>query len=731
MLSYIDTRQGTDSVQHFSTGNTLPITNVPFGMHSYVPETLSSNGGWFFNPNHQVLEGVRISHQPSPWISDFGHFCVMPFTGKAYHHPRERASSYRPEDAIFAPHYSKLHLLRYEATMELAPGERGARLQLTYAGDEQPGFVISVYDNLSGFTIDYENNRVTGYTNAVTACEDLGMKTYFVLTFDTPFRKDSGFLSADDFLTQDTFEGAGRRCVLYFDAPESVTVQAGLAVSFVSAEQALLNLSREPQTFVGALRAAEALWESYLGRIEITSKDESLLRTFYTCLYRTFCFPQKMYELDADGAPVHYCTRTKRVEPGIMYTNNGFWDTYKTVYPLFSLIAPAEYAEMLEGFLIFAREFGYLPKWLSPDERGAMPGTMIDAVIADACAKGIGMDLMEEALAAMIHAATVPHPSGHFGRRNVDKYIQHGYVPCDDCHETVNYTLDYAYSDYCISVVAAALGKDDIAQEYRERAANYRNVFDAESGLMRGKFANGTFRAPFVPHEWGEDYCEGSAWQNSFAVYHDFQGLQNLYGGETPFLTKLTELFNAKPRFRVDVHNCEIHEMSEMAAVDFGQCAVSNQPSFHLPFLFTYAGRPDLTQFVTKQLLTNLFNDGFRGYPGDEDNGSMAAFFVFNALGLYPVCPGAAEYVLTIPLVDSAVLHLPDGKFFTIHTRENAPHKMFVASRTLNGAAYDKQFLRHTDIVHGGAQTVTIGLVPPVRTYAADTLPFSMTRAEG
>jgi len=726
MLAYVDTRQGTDSVQHFSTGNTLPITNVPFGMNSYIPETHSAGGGWFFNPNHRAVEGIRVSHQPSPWIGDFGHFSVLPIAGKAYHHPREQASSYRPEDAVFAPHYCKLHLLRYEASVELAPGERGARMRLSYQGDEQPGFVISVYDNLSNFAIDYENNRVVGYTNAVTACEDPDMRAYFVLEFDTPFRRDSGFLGTDGFLAQSSFEGVGRRCVLYFDAPVHMVVEAGLAVSFVSEAQALLNLSREQKSFADAKRTAEALWEEYLSRIEITSKDDEFLRTFYTCLYRVFCFPQKMYELDGDGAPVHYCTRTRCVENGVMYTNNGFWDTYKTVYPLFSLIAPKEYEEMLEGFLIFAREYGYLPKWLSPDERGAMPGTMIDAVIADACAKGIATGLMEEALEAMLHAANVPCADGRFGRRNVGAYIQHGYVPCDDCHETVNYTLDYAYSDYCISVVAAALGKDELAREYRTRAENYGHVFDAGSGLMRGKFADGTFREPFVPHEWGEDYCEGSAWQNSFAVYHDFQGLIKLYGGEAAFLEKITALFNAKPRFRVDVHNCEIHEMSEMAAVDFGQCAVSNQPSFHLPYLFIYAGRPDLTQLVTKQLCMNLFNSGFRGYPGDEDNGSMAAFFVFNALGMYPVCPGAAEYVLTVPLVDSAVLRLPDGKRFNIDVQGNAPHKFFVAARTLGGVAYDKQFLRHKDIICGGEQTVTLGLVPPLRAYVADDLPFSL-----
>ena len=731
MLTYVDTRQGTDSVHHFSAGNTLPITNMPFGMHSYVPETNSEGGGWFFNPNHRVIEGMRVSHQPSPWIGDFGHFSFLPFAGKAYYAARAYASSYRPEDAVFAPHYSRLHLLRYETTMELAPGERDACLRLTYTGNERPGFIISVYDNASSFHIDYENNRVTGRTNAVTHCEDPGMETYFVLAFDTPISKDSGFLGESDFLAQGDFEGAWRRCVLYFDAEARAVVQMGLAASFISGEQALLNLSRGAHSFDEAKAAAAAAWEEYLGRIRITTKDEALMRTFYTCLYRVFCFPQKMYELDENSEAIHYCTRTRRTERGIMYTNNGFWDTYKTVYPLFSLIAPKEYEEMLEGFLVFAREFGYLPKWLSPDERGAMPGTMIDAVFADACAKGIGTALMEEALAAMVKAATVPCEAGNFGRRAVDAYIAHGYVPCDVQKETVNYTLDYAYSDYCISVLAAALGKDALAAAYRKRAANYRNVFDAETGFMRGKRADGTFNTPFVPHCWGEDYCEGSAWQNSFAVYHDFAGLMALYGGEAPFLEKITELFNTKPRFRVEVHKSEIHEMSEMAAVDFGQCAVSNQPSFHLPYLFTYAGRPDITQMLTKQLLTSLFGSGFRGFPGDEDNGSMAGYFIFNAMGLYPVCPGAAEYVLTAPLVDEVVLCLPDGKWFTISTRENAPHKLFVTARTLNGAAYEKQFIRHADIVCGGAQTVTLGLVPPARAYTAGQLPFSMNGQGG
>lgn len=732
MLSYIDTRQGTDSTSSFSHGNTLPITNVPFGMNSYILETTTHNHTWFFNPRHRTVEGIRVSHQPSPWVGDFGNFSFLPISGPSYWSSDAYLSSYRPEEAVFAPHNLRVSLLRYQVAVELVPCEHGANLRLTYSGDQNAGFLLSCYQNDSTFFIDYTHNRLCGFTKAATACEDPDFGAWFVLEFDHPFdQTTTGFIGEQDFLHAEKAQGRGRKPVIYFQGMTTGQVGVHLSVSFLSQEQALLNLRRENAVSFDEMKEqAASLWETYLGRIRVTTSDEEQKRTFYTCLYRMFCFPQKFYERDADGVPYHYNTHARRIEKGVYYTNNGFWDTYKTVYPLYSLIAPDEYEEMLEGFLNAYRETGFLPKWLSPDERGMMPGTLIDAIFADACAKSIAMEQMDEALEAMIHGATVQGGDERYGRRGTADYLKYGYVPSDRYAESVNHTQDYVYSDFCISVLAQALGKTEIAETYRRRSGNYRHIFDPVYGLMHGKKTDGSFREPFIPHEWGYDYCEGSAYQNSFAVYHDIAGLIRLHGGREAFLRRLIELFNMPPIFRTGSYRQEIHEMSEMAAVEYGQCAVSNQPSFHLPYLFTYAGRPDLTQVTIKQILTRLFNSGFEGYPGDEDNGSMAGFYVFGAMGFYPVCPGTDEYVLGIPLFDRVEIYPPRGKTFILTAHGNAPQANFVTRKTLNGNAYTRLYLRQEDILSGGCFDVSLGLVPPMESPSETDYPFSAQRKD-
>jgi predicted alpha-1,2-mannosidase len=440
-----------------------------------------------------------------------------------------------------------------------------------------------------------------------------------------------------------------------------------------------------------------------------------------------FLFPQKFYELDANMEPVHYDTTARSVKKGVLYTNNGFWDTYKTVYPLYSIIAPKEYEEMLEGYLNSYREAGFLPKWLSPDERGLMPGTLIDAVIADAAAKGIGLEMMPELLEAMLKAATTQSEQTCYGRQGTLDYIKYGYVP-SNYHESVNHTLDYAYSDYCISRVAELLDKTDLADKYRESALNYRNIFDSEIGFMRAKDQNGQFRTDFNDTSWGRDYAEGSAWQNGFAVFQDFQGLIDAYGSKERFFDKITELCNKKPDFDVLGYGFEIHEMSEMAAIDFGQVAISNQPSFHIPYLFNYVGQPGSSQVVIKQILTHLFNSGFDGYPGDEDNGSMAGWYVFSSMGFYPVSPGSNEYVLGIPLFDQVTIELPNGKQMQIRTDNNNPQSNFVSNVKLAGQDYTKLFITYEDIMEGKTLDFRLGLAPTYRDYKPEELPFSISK---
>jgi len=729
MLHYIDTRQGTNNKYTYSNGNTLPYTAVPFGMNHFVVQT-ENEGNWFFNPNDRIFQGFRLTHQPSPWMGDFATFLMTPIADtKVRGTVFTCQSSYRPEEAVFKPHYVRVKQQRYNIVSELTPTCYGAALQIRYNSAQQAGLVINSKQK-SKLTLDVENRTLSGFFNNFAGSRDDSFGIYAVLTFDREIDAAASGVYDDkgNFTTATELEGDNQHLVIRFVGCEQGTLQAKLATSYISFEQARLNYSRElTPTFEELKVQAAERWNHYLNKIQVTHRDEEQLRTFYTCLYRMFLFPQKFYELDEQGSPIHYDTTAKAVKPGILYTNNGFWDTYKTVYPLYSLIAPDEYAEMLEGFLNSYRETGFLPKWLSPDERGIMPGTLIDAVIADAAVKGIAPHLMPELLEAMIKAATTQSEVQGYGRQGTTDYLAHGYVPLDH-HESVNHTLDYAYSDFCISQVAEQQDKPELAEQYRQSSRNYRNIFDAELGFMRAKDKDGQFRPNFDDTAWGLDYAEGSAWQNGFAVYHDFQGLIEAYGSDERFFEKLTELCNKAPDFDVRGYGFEIHEMSEMAAVDFGQVAISNQPSFHLPYLFNYVGQPASSQVVIKQIMTHLFNSGFDGFPGDEDNGSMAGWYVFSAMGFYPVCPGTDQYVLGIPLLDSVTFELANGKQLRITTDNNNSQSNFVSHVAQDGETYTKLYVTHEDLMAGRSLDFRLGLAPTYRSYTAEELPFSLTK---
>ena len=391
---------------------------------------------------------------------------------------------------------------------------------------------------------------------------------------------------------------------------------------------------------------AEETWEEYLSRIEIEPVDEKQMRTFYSCMYRTGLFPHKAYELSG-GKAVHYCPFDGSVREGLRYTDNGFWDTYRTEYPFLARIAPQEYARMLEGFIADYRDGGWLPRWPSIGERGCMPSTLIDAVIADAAVKGIiGGELLETAFEGMLKHANQDAPNEDLGRNGAVAYVKYGYVPKDlYARDSVNLTLDAAYGDFCIAQVAHVLGKAEIEKEYRKRALNYRNLFDPATGFMRGRTTEGKFTEPFDPFDWGGDYTEGSAWQSSFAVPHDVDGLAQLYGGREKLIEKLDALFCTPPLYNTVGYGCEIHEMTEMAAVDFGQCAISNQPSFHLPYLFAALGETDKSAYWVRKLCEEAFSDADDGFPGDEDNGTTAAWYILSTLGIYDICPGKNEEI--------------------------------------------------------------------------------------
>lgn len=715
IIHTIDTRHGTANDATFSHGNCLPYTGLPWGMNYFAPSTANNRGAWWFHPNDRTFEGYRITHQPSPWMGDFSHLTMTPISGlvkdlSLYH----ITSSYRPEEAIFNPTRLKITQCRYQITSELIPSMYGGLLDITYKDTQasENGLVL----HLPGqYKVAQEDSNLLSLSVINFAdCEDKNFTFYCILKTSQPFTISEQKTTEENGAVQ-----------LHFGDSQQISIH--FATSFISQEQAQLNLKREQDwSKEDYLTKAEAAWEDLLSRIQIEHHNQDEVSTFYHNFYRTFLFPQTFYEYDKDNRKIHYDTTSKSIKTGPLYTNNGFWDTFRTVYPLYSLIATEQYSDMLEGFLNSYRETGFLPKWLSPDERGLMPGTLIDAVIADAASKEIRLDLMPEFLDAMIKGATVQSSKTNYGRRGTKDYLQLGYVPLNH-HESVNHTLDYAFSDYCISQVAKKLGKDDIAQKYAQQAKNYRNIFDPVTGFMRAKDTDGNFRPDFLPTRWGRDYAEGSAWQTSWSVLHDFAGLISCYGSSEAFEKKLIKLCNQRPDFNVEGYGFEIHEMSELAALEFGQVAISNQPSFHYPYLFSYIGKPWMATPLLRQLMTETFNNGYEGYPGDEDNGTTAAWYIFSSLGFYPVTAASNQYVLGIPLWDKAIINLSSGKQLTIIAQPNAPQQLFVDHIDLNKKTITETFLNHDDIIKGGELSFELGIVPNPRSYTANELPYSMT----
>jgi len=685
ILETIDTRFGTASKHAFSRGNTLPYTGVPFGMNYFVPQTSDQEGSWFFDPHLPIFQGIRLTHQPSPWIGDYSWLLLTPITGEIsgdtlFH----RQSSYNLERAIFNPHFLKIFSERYQIEMQLSPTCYGASIHLRQIQGKALSLYLHAADELTVEQVDKRTLALVQEGETKTNKSPLVM--YAALAFSVEILS----------ITQ---EGQDWRVDL--DGSET---QVQLATSFISKAQALFNLPK--QDFEEIKTDAKTSWEVLLGRFDILETG-SVDRAFFDhCLYRLFLFPQTFYEVNEQGEIIHMDFASGTVKPGLLFTNNGFWDTFRTSFPLFALIIPEHYRQFLEGFLNSYRDTGYLPKWLAPDERGMMPGTLIDGLIADSACKDMAPDLEEEFLKAMLETATKADPKAVNGRHGLAQYQELGYLSTD-YHESVSHTLDYAYSDFCISTCAAKLGQEELAQTYSQYSKNYQNLFDPETGYMRARDVDGNFRPDFSPYSWGRDYAECSAVQASLGVLHDISGLSQLMGGKEAFSNYLLKTCQSLPLFETTGYGYEIHEMSEMATAPFGQLAISNQPSFHIPYLFRYSNYSQYTSLLIKTLRQKAFRSGWDAYPGDEDNGSLSAWYVWSALGLYPTCPGKANYDLGIPLFDHLRVYLAEKEqWLDIRTQQNHEHFYFVKDCRLDGK--EKQSISHQELLN--AKTLDFAL---------------------
>ena len=728
-VDYVNPLVGTQSSFQLSTGNTYPAIAMPWGMNCWVPQTGKNGDGWQYTYTANKIRGFKQTHQPSPWINDYGVFSLMPTVGEPVWDEERRASwfSHKAEEAT--PYYYKVYLADYDVTAEVAPTERAAILRFTFPETDQANVVIDAFDKGSEITIAPGNRAIFGYTTRNSGGVPVGFKNYFVIMFDRAF---THFVTVEDSIAHDDKRHVSchhAQAVVTFSVPRGTRVSARVASSFISPQQALLNLEELGTDNLDTIKEkGRQRWNDVLGRIEVEDSDIDHLRTFYSCLYRSVLFPRSFYEIDANGNPIHYSPYNGQVLPGRMFTDTGFWDTFRSLFPLVDLVYPTMGAWMQEGLVNAYKESGFLPEWASPGHRDCMVGNNSASIVADAYLKGLrGYDI-ETLWEAVVHGTTAVHPQvKSTGRLGHEYYNRLGYIPYDvKINENVARTLEYAYDDWCIYRLGKALGKPDSEIGiYAKRAMNYRNVFDAGTKLMRGRLSDGRFQSPFSPLKWGDAFTEGNSWHYTWSVFHDPQGLIDLMGGNQAFCQMLDSVFAVPPVFDDSYYGFTIHEIREMQIMNMGNYAHGNQPIQHMIYLYNYAGQPWKAQYWIHQVMDRLYSPLPDGYCGDEDNGQTSAWYVFSALGFYPVCPGSNQYVIGAPYLDQATLHLENGKTVTI-TREG--NGCYIQSMTINGQAHGHNYLNHSQLLDGGNIRFVMSDVPNrQRGTAAQDVPYSFS----
>lgn len=729
---YVNPLMGTQSTFELSTGNTYPAIARPWGMNFWTPQTGKMGDGWQYTYTANKIRGFKQTHQPSPWINDYGQFSIMPVVGKPEFDENKRASWFAHKGETAKPYYYKVYLAEHDVVTELTPTERAAMFRFTFPENEHSYVVVDAFDKVSSVKIDVANRRITGYSTRNSGGVPDNFRNYFVIEFDKAFTYkavvDNKTLIAESTETISAHAGA----IIGFATKKGETVHARVASSFISEEQAMQNLKElGNDTFDTLVEKGKDAWNDVLGRVEVEGGDLDQYRTFYSCLYRSLLFPRKLYEVDASGAIVHYSPFNGKVLPGYMYTDTGFWDTFRCLFPLLNLIYPSVNKEIQEGLINTYKESGFFPEWASPGYRGCMVGNNSASVLVDAYMKGVKVDDVATLYEGLLHATENVHPEiSSTGRLGYEYYNRLGYVPYDvKINENAARTLEYAYNDWCIYKLAKELKrpKKEINM-FAHRAMNYKNLFDKETLLMRGKNKDGKFMAPFSPLKWGDAFTEGNSWHYTWSVFHDPQGLIDLMGGDDVFVSMLDSVFSVPPVFDDSYYGQVIHEIREMTVMNMGNYAHGNQPIQHMIYLYNYAKQPWKAQYWLRQVMDRLYTPTPDGYCGDEDNGQTSAWYVFSALGFYPVCPGTDQYVLGAPLFKKATVHFENGKTLEIKAPQNSCTNLYIKDMKVNGAEYSKNYVTHSLLQNGGVVDCVMSDTPNIeRGIGMEDAPYSFS----
>jgi len=731
-VDMVNPLMGTDSEYKLSNGNTYPAIALPWGMNFWTPQTRNMGNGWSYTYNDNKIMGIKQTHQPSPWINDYAAFSLMAVTGKIRLGENERASWFSHKAEVAKPYYYSVYLADYDITAEVTPTERAAIFRFTFPESDSSYILLDGFNKGSMVKIIPSENKVIGYCRNNHGGVPANFHNYFVAVFDHAFTSTHTWHGDTLALNDLEQEGDHSGAVLGFKTTRGEKINVRIASSFISHDQALLNLIHETgaRDFETIKKEGKEAWNRQLGRIDVAGGTVDQQRTFYSCLYRMLLFPRQFFEINAKNEIVHYSPFNGEVLPGYMYTDSGFWDTFRALFPFLTLMYPDVDSKIMEGLANAYKESGWLPEWASPGHRDCMIGSNSASLIADSYNKGIrGYDI-ETLYQAIIKNTKGPGPVSSVGRLGADYYNKLGYVPYNvGINENAARTLEYAYADFCIWQLAKELGKpQDEVDLYSKRAMNYKNVFDDGRRLMRGRNLDGTFQSPFSPFKWGDAFTEGNSWHYTWSVFQDAAGLVNLMGGKGNFIAKLDSVFQVPPLFDYSYYGVIIHEIREMQIANMGNYAHGNQPIQHMIYLYDYAGQPWKTQYHVRDVLDKLYNYTPDGYCGDEDNGQTSAWYVFSALGFYPVTPGTDEYVIGSPLFNKATLNFENGKTLVIKAPGNSKENIYVQDIKFNGKKINNNFFRQKELWKGGTIIFRMGPEPEKdRGTKEESYPYSMS----
>ena len=737
LVDFVNPLMGTDSSFDLSNGNTYPAIATPWGMNFWTPMTSKMGDGWTYKYRENKIRGIKQTHQPSPWVNDYAAFSFMAVTGDLKFQEDERESWFSHKAETVTPYHYSVYLADYDVVAEVTPTERAAHFKFTFPESDSSYIILDAFNKGSMVKIIPEERKIIGYARNNSGGVPENFHNYFVAEFDKDFEVNHTWKDGWQLVENTTdSEGDHVGAIIGFKTKKGEVVHVKVASSFISPAQAQLNLSREIGTdpFETTKQKAKDAWETELGRIQIEDDNIDNLRTFYSSLYRVLLFPRKFYEFDADHKVMHYSPYNGQVLPGYMFTDNGFWDTFRAVFPFFNMMYPELNGKIMQGLANTYKESGWLPEWASPGHRDVMIGSNSAPIIADAYLKGAqGMDA-EVLLEAVLKNATVAdgRPVNSVGRAGLEYYNTLGYVPYDvDINENAARTLEYAYADFTIAQMAEKMGNKKLAKKYFKQSMNYKNLFDPSTNWMRGKNKDGSFQSPFNPLKWGDAFTEGNSLHYTWTVFHDIQGLIDLMGGKEQFVGKLDEVFDMPPKFDASYYGFTIHEIREMQIVNMGNYAHGNQPIQHMIYLYNYANQPYKAQEKVRDVMAKLYAATPDGYCGDEDNGQTSAWYVFSALGFYPVTPGVDEYVMGSPLFKKATLHLENGNTFEINSNNNSDSNVYIQNAELNGKTYNNTYLKFDALQNGGVLEFYMGNTPNKSWGAANgSVPYSLSTSK-